>query len=167
MNIENLTKLAVYLEGLPSDYDHFGMASFVESNHGFEKLQNYALNNGGVHTCGTAACAAGHGPAAGILVPKKYVTAYSVNWVLYSREKFDLDSAEWEWLFDGGWTDYDDTHQGAAARIRYLLEHKKPPRDQHGNGFAIIDVGGFGEPDHLELYRPYVKDVEGWLAGVE
>ena len=81
--------------------------------------------------CNTAACAAGHGPLAGI-EPLEYET-----WNAYVRRCF-VDthygsgvSREFNWLFASDWTFFDNTPRGAAARIRYFLEHGVPDDADH------------------------------------
>lgn len=69
INIANCQKLSAYLKTLPEDYVDFGMSGFIFPKD-YDALINYAVHNGGVHTCGTAACAVGHGPSAGILFPE-------------------------------------------------------------------------------------------------
>lgn len=135
---ETLVKLAAYLESLPVDYEHFGMALWFQGDDEEAEAQ-YALKNGGVASCGTVACAVGHGPAAGILVPRSMVQRdgeyIDVDWGAYAG-RFIGDWA-WgspgrplfNWLFEDEWARIDDTHWGAAARIRYLLANGSPPED--------------------------------------
>lgn len=116
MNRANLEKLAAYLEALPADYRHFDMSSyFLIEGRGTVYADYYAGR------CGTVACAVGHGPAAGIpsLVSDEY-------WTEYADRVFDLTEEEFTWCFDGAWSIVDDTHHGAAKRIRHLLEHGVP-----------------------------------------
>jgi hypothetical protein len=140
----NLDKLATYLEGLPADYGHFGMRSWIRArSEAAEK--NYALNNGGVSSCGTVACAVGHGPAAGILVPKTMVRADGVSWYQYACLFTDNTGYDHEWCFDSEWAAYDNTHHGAAARIRLLLDRGKTPEGFYGPDFKW--------PRHYAPYR--------------
>lgn len=132
-----LEKLATYLEGLPKRYKHFDMSDYMALPSYDERVIAYALKNGGVNKCGTVACALGHGPAAGILVPRSMVLKelYSrrVNWAKYG-DLFTGDyyasagaSRLFRWLFGGEWSEVDNHHYGAAARIRYVLAHGAPP----------------------------------------
>jgi hypothetical protein len=126
-----LEKLAAYLEGLPEDYRHFNMGVYVHSGS-LEAEVNYALCNGGVASCGTVACALGHGPAAGILVPPRFISGHrggvrTVNWPAYGDIFVGDDCQRDSWCFDGGWEDDDNSHWGAAARIRLLLDRDSPP----------------------------------------
>jgi hypothetical protein len=120
MNEENLMILAEYLETLPVDYQEFYMGDF------YNTLTPEAYMRDG-HFCGTAACAAGHGPAAGLLLTQEQLDhrPYGKSiWVYYIKTVFglDWDDDECRWIFSGVWIGHDDSHYGAAARIRYLLE---------------------------------------------
>lgn len=75
----------------------------------------------GEHDCGTAACAIGHAPAAGIK-PRRYE-----SWHSYShRTLAEPFSAEWHWAFGPEWAAVDNTAIGAAKRIYWMLEHGVP-----------------------------------------
>lgn len=118
MNRKNLEKLAAYLEKLPTNYRHFSMWDFsrvdgVETSD-YSDLIKYPSE------CGAVACAVGHGPAAGI--PARH----GEDWNEYSDRMFDLFEDDWQWCFSPLWLTVDDTPQGAAKRIRYLLEHGVP-----------------------------------------
>lgn len=139
-NRRNLDKLATYLETLPKRYKHFNMGYFLEAQSIIDDSEtrhrnyvDYAKNNGGVnkHYCGAVACAIGHGPSAGVLVPKRYLNNNtSINWTDYSDEFFaPYYSSTWDWMFSGNWEDVDNTHRGAAARIRYILAGNEVPED--------------------------------------
>lgn len=121
MNRKNLAKLATYLESLPDDYEAFDMSSFFDSTD-HEAEISYALHNGGVHNCGTSACAVGHGPAAGFLLNPDEIGWFGPRWSEYSARVFTYPhTPEWDWMFSGAWCEVDNTIKGAAARIRYLL----------------------------------------------
>lgn len=136
----NLIKLATYLESLPEDYGHFNMGTFLDEGDNFDAIVAYALNNGGVHQCGTAACAVGHGPAAGVLFDKNEIAEEwrwskaanenirvdVPNWLLYTKRFVDVNSDQFDFLFGGSWVTYDDTPHGAAKRIRYFLANGVP-----------------------------------------
>lgn len=127
---ENLCKLATYLQSLPEDYSHFGMAQWFKVR-GMSEVAKWL--EGKMQTCGTVACAAGHGPAAGIPVPKdlwNYDYGNCANWSEYCRREFlevlepgdiSQQNLAMQWCFGGRWAAVDDHHYGAAARIRYLL----------------------------------------------
>jgi hypothetical protein len=113
----NLRKLAAYLLTLPADYPDFEMRDFVQSGE-YEKREF-------VHqpACGTAACAVGHGPNAGI-EPAPYLE----SWRDYSVRAFGLNfwSPDWDWCFSGEWADVDNTVHGAAKRVIHLLANGLP-----------------------------------------
>lgn len=157
-----LDKLASYLETLPRTYRHFGMASFIETrvddvDDEKERLEilRYARQNGGIPSCGTAACAAGHGPAAGILFPRRAIKKSLWSGKVYADwEEYcslfvtDVDLTR-DWCFGARWEPFDNGHRGAAARIRYLLANGSPP-------------DGYEEPARrfLRLYAPYRIDAK-------
>ena len=134
----NLTTLASQLEALPADYAQFEMACFLDFEDD-EKTRNYLLNNGGVSSCGTSACAVGHGPSAGLFfLPDEIMVNFGEiqpNWMTYTRRVFGIHrySDEFSFLFGGAWADYDNTVHGAAARIRYYLDNGLPDYDQRYN----------------------------------
>ena len=103
----NLAKLADYLVTVPQSA--FDMADYQQKTD-----------------CGTVACAVGHGPEAG--VQKRDCE----SWNQYSDRVFAPQFESWGWCFSDHWSVADNTPQGAAARIRYMLEHGVPSnwRDQ-------------------------------------
>lgn len=115
--VKNLRKLAAHLRTLPVDYPDFGMTSFVRGHQDGGKAFKAE--------CGTAACAAGHGPRAGIR-PRA-----GERWFDYSWRAFAEDSA-WYWCFSSAWAGVDNSAHGAADRIEYMLSHGVPAnyRDQ-------------------------------------
>lgn len=123
---ENLLKLAAYLDQLPADYEHFDMRDYntVERESPFfpHSLEPKSRQYG----CGTAACALGHGPAAGIRVYGDLL------WDNYCERVFGIkrfareDDDDFEYLFGAQWTHYDNTPHGAAARIRIYVEGGTP-----------------------------------------
>jgi hypothetical protein len=166
-----LEKLAAYLEELPADYAHFDMTTYVAEDKGDESLKKYALHNGGVQHCGTAACAVGHGPAAGIFMPKSVAARFGKDpfyrvWNAYAQlfigpDRLSPKSANsdyFEWLFGEDWNTVDNSHYGAAARIRYLLD-KGLPED-----FLPYACGGDAWEPMLALYAPYRIDAEAVAA---
>jgi hypothetical protein len=144
-----LEKLAAYLESLPADYEHFDMIYWIEPINR-ERVLNYARHNGGVPSCGTAACAAGHGPAAGILFPEEFLAGEDLNWGAYANFLVGGDSDIRYWCFAGNWAYYDNSHYGAAARIRYALDKGSPPE---GIGYMPLKV-------LMPEYAPYRIDAK-------
>lgn len=146
-------KLATYLEGLPKRYRHFNMGWWLSGASDSAEV-DYALNNGGVASCGTSACAAGHGPAAGILVPPRFICSYRsgdkyVDWQEYTSLFVGKDVDCILWCFGGSWDEFDKHHWSAAARLRYLLDNGRPPK-------------GFRYPtrEWKGLYAPYRIDAK-------
>ena len=152
----NLDRLATYLENLPENYSHFGMSSFLAADDKtpdesqdfspyFDQVVKYALHNGGVAECGSIACAVGHGPSAGILFdesmiePNHFYRYYGggrmahrdrnmPNWGAYTKANFcNLDGYPFTWMFGERWAWVDNTHRGAAARIRCMLAERTLP----------------------------------------
>lgn len=110
----NLTKLAAYLRTLPAEYPDFEMDLFTQDGQG------YGRHIAHKPACGTAACAAGHGPWAGIdPLPGE-------TWVAYSHRAFAERGSGFSWCFDERWSRIDNSAHGAAARIEWMLEHGIP-----------------------------------------
>jgi hypothetical protein len=103
----NLLKLADHLMNKPLMAE-FKMDTF--SN-------NYARSYDAATDCGTAGCAIGH--ATYIISPK----LSGEDWMDYSERLFGLSrySDEWSWCFGSMWAAVDNSPQGAAQRIIYLL----------------------------------------------
>lgn len=121
MNRENLKKLADYLLGGKLK------AAF--------NMEYYAEHNGSSTECGSLGCAIGHGPYTGLY------KLLAESWEGYAGRVFNIysSSPEWEWCFSYYWMYVDNTPEGAAKRILYLLEHGLPKnwRDQM-NGDAKL-----------------------------
>jgi hypothetical protein len=133
----NLRKLAKYLESLPEDYGHFHMQIYAEHKgecNGIGDPESAAALEPQkfFENCGTIACAAGHGPAAGIPFAKSDFYRYQdgdkiPSWPRYVRRAFtDEESDVWHFLFASIWASYDNHHWSAAARIRYYLANGVP-----------------------------------------
>jgi hypothetical protein len=92
--------------------------------------------------CGAVACACGHGPLLGIKANP------DEGWDEYARRCFTGgDDNVWTWCFAGRWSAYDDTREGAARRITFMLDKGIPP-----------DTSPRSEL--VEFYRDYNPD---WL----
>lgn len=115
MNVENLSRLAVFLE-TEVDQSRFDMAEFSQDEFG----EGLSI---GAHECGTVGCAIGWGPEAGFPpLPSEQ------EWWTYSERVFGLKvgSPAWDWCFDADWAQVDNTPAGAAKRIRYLITNWVP-----------------------------------------
>jgi hypothetical protein len=124
MNRKNLEKLRDYLWSLPEDYEHFDMVSYY-ARYGTRVWNELTADEMGLaatylNPCGTTACAAGHGPAAGIPI------RHDESWTTYQHRVFALNTKEFDWCFTGNWDETDNTHYGAAARIDWMLKHGVP-----------------------------------------
>jgi hypothetical protein len=131
----NLVTLATYLRNLPDDYTRFDMFSFYDNKfHTYNSPKDaLALAN----SCGTVACAVGHGPVAGVQ------TYSGESWSEYTARCFcPDDSPVFEFLFDDAWTVRDNTPQGAAARIAYLLAGESEWRECDED-FEQVDYTGY------------------------
>lgn len=108
MNKENLKKLADYLLSgeLKAKFD---MRIYDDASIGYHT------------TCGTIGCAAGHGPYAGCGLKIPYEA-----WYEYIIRVFDIGFDELEWCFAAKWICVDNTPEGAAKRILYMIEKGVP-----------------------------------------
>lgn len=155
---ERLDKLATYLERLPRRTRRFDMARWVSGLWG-EDAVKYARKNGGM--CGTAACAAGYGPAAGVLMPPRLASNGYVDWEGYCQLFVGSSVPRRAWVFNGAWACVDNTPHGAAARIRYLLAKDSPPE-----GFAPTSLWAVRvSRSFCKLYAPYRRDTDGSPKG--
>jgi hypothetical protein len=116
MNRENLQKLATYLA--------YADAPMVEGNGPVEfDMGSYSQYGDGAYElmtdCGTVGCAAGWGPFAGIEKDPRE------SFREYCERAFGLrfPYATWIWCFNYDWRNVDNTREGAAKRIQYLLIH--------------------------------------------
>jgi len=110
---DNLRKLADYLiKGeLKAEFD---MRQYSEGHYCGPSRQL---------DCGTAGCAAGHGPYAGVAKKR------GEGWEEYILRAFgipDTDNYYYSWCFDAEWAECDNTSSGAGKRILYLLDHGLP-----------------------------------------
>ena len=118
----NLRKLAAYLLTLPADYPDFEMSDFTADK-----------STPATVSCGTAACAVGHGPFAGVAP-----LGTETDWSAYSYRAFISRSTAqswqvrvpagnaWDWCFGGYWGETDNTVHGAAKRILWMLDRGVP-----------------------------------------
>jgi hypothetical protein len=145
MNTERLLQLADYLEALPANYSEFEMAEFWT---GDAERVAWLIEQGKATApaCGTAACAMGHIPFVGYkdFNLEDYIEVTSmfglvVHWFKISVEflGLDVDEDRWDWMFAGEWSSVDNSPQGAAQRIRMIVDPRgmewtlKVPDDEH------------------------------------
>ncbi|QIW87795.1 hypothetical protein Ab1vBOLIVR5_gp147 [Agrobacterium phage OLIVR5] len=114
--LANLRKLADYLYEKGELLEDFDMGTY---NVDYQ-VKPHALNT--ENECGTAGCAVGHGPFAGIKALR------NEDWVGYFERVFIDDSSSilFDWLFTGSWETIDNSPIGAAKRIYIFLDdHEK------------------------------------------
>lgn len=140
------------------DSEEWGCRRHTENTLYARSIDKF-LNN-----CGTSACALGHGPAAGIPLAKSHIEKQRVNgasivtgikWGEYTKNFLSCTTdMDWEFLFGGMWSEYDNHHWGAAARIRFLLDNGGIP--------AVKDEWGGLETMNkrraVKVYKPYRVD---------
>lgn len=144
---DNLKKLADYLMTLrpgPAQEDgtEFNMTRWISrpgarANREFASAIILSEDINGEYPCGTAACAVGHGPRAGIPIEGHK------NWELYCRDKFVMSvfSEEFAFMFSG---DHINCPHAAARRINYLLENGLPTFYNQTSSYhhlRILEVG--------------------------
>ena len=158
---DRLMRLAIYLDSLPKNYKEFDMSDYFsgKKDDALGKLEKkYALYNGGVAKCGTNACAVGHGPSAGIPVPRDLIKkeysytrgdCWEIDWSTYSDLFTDRVAGLFEWMFGSDWSAVDNHHYGAAARIKYILMGREIPDDE--------DYKVYPRVEHVRLYDEFRK----------
>ncbi len=130
MNIENLTRLADYVEKNVTD-SMFSMECFrkgfvevEDNNDNHLKLKDFK----NMRSCGTVGCLLGWAPFAHIDFKPLDVDCYpngDFSWLKYGERVFDINSQEdiWDFLFAGAWVDADNTVKGGVDRIRYICKN--------------------------------------------
>ena len=112
--------------------------------------------------CGTVACAAGHGPMAGIEAkPHESWTAYTdrVFGTKINGHFSEKDMYSWHWMFGAVWTKIDNTPKGAAARIRRYLDRGVPVISELGSAEFIARYS-------LNFYTSVI-DVIDYVYGID
>ena len=124
MNKKNLLKLAAFLEKLPQA--KFDMLSY-RLTKGMTATNFYSLDN-----CGTIGCAMGYAPfVKGLEVEEEDFYKSALDFNNYCRRIFRIDidycgkKSRWKFIFSYQWRNADNTPQGAAKRIRYLVKNPK------------------------------------------
>jgi len=119
MNIENLNILADYLDKVSPD--SFNMREFYMDKYG----KSLGISDAPLsHECGSAACAVGFGPAAGIKVPETADGWMHYSCIVFFNKPngylgFGKDNL-WDYLFSSNWGNRTDP-QDTARRIRYMI----------------------------------------------
>lgn len=120
-NRENLLKLANFL----LEFSENPLPNVTFNMNKFSSFSGYGEET----VCGTIGCAAGFGPYAGI--PKNS----NEDWYDYTTRVFlssDSGWNAWDWCFNADWARKDNTPQGAAKRILWMLNNNGIP----SNAFA-------------------------------
>lgn len=147
---EKLNELADYLLKLPKDYEHFNMSVFCDDEYIHVDEDNKNIPN----KCGTAACALGHTPYVGELsdvfmnfmknhdlimvdldhngkltttLDLEFIDWETLSYEVYGiSDDFNTQTADlWTFMFSGNWDRVDNTIDGAAARIKYVIKYGK------------------------------------------
>lgn len=120
-------------------------------------MRTYRTGSYGDHhvPCGTAGCAVGWAPS--IMTERQLGSVLDhdgeISFPKVSERHLgiNIDSFLWSFLFSAYWSKVDNTAKGAAARIRYFLNHGLPD---------LSNVNFQSERDLrnlTELYKPYIK----------
>lgn len=123
----NLRKLSAFLKTVPDNSEHFNMASFFW--HPVVGVMYGDVTNDS-YECGTVACAAGHGPAAGCGAKQRGESWWSyVNRTFFEYHQ-PGNKDLFAYLFSDGWTHFPgrETARAAARRIDYVLRTREVPR---------------------------------------
>ena len=110
MNRENLALMPAYIRIIRQEM--FDMKSF---RHGQYET----------HECDSVGCVIGHCTILD-LNPLPMSAFGNIDFVTWSRGFTGLLDDGWEWCFSGGWSETDNTPEGAALRIEWLLEKGVP-----------------------------------------
>jgi hypothetical protein len=132
MNRENLQRAADYIRTVPQEMFHMGhyrakrKRGIIIGCSDEERLS---------HECNTVGCAIGHctaldSPVNLPIIPKEAWSQdpHSINFTAWSEKFFDIptDGDRWAWCFSCNWSIVDNTPEGAALRIEWLLKNGLP-----------------------------------------
>lgn len=120
MHTIRLRTLAQFL-ATKAEPRHFDMSAFFRDSDNNTECDPGDITDAAINECGSVACAIGHAPLLFRPLPGEL-------WISYSDRVFNLAtmSDEWKWLFAAEWSNTDNTLEGAAKRIHYLLDHGLP-----------------------------------------
>jgi hypothetical protein len=134
MNKENLAKLRDFLfENREAIKSRFNIGWFYRDrdwgNINSPTEEALAALQNGWHQCGTTACAVGWGPSVIPTIPEDYRLDTIMGetprlcYLRYSERVFlGTGDYRWHWMFSEYWESVDNTPEGAAFRIDYLLK---------------------------------------------
>lgn len=124
MKKKNLLKLANYLE-LNVTQKMFNMQSYRENSEGDSVTFRSKTD------CGTVGCALGYAPLVNGLeaIAEEFIIGMNHSNYLdfsdYCKRVLGIcnyKDKSWEFLFASQWVGFDNTPEGAAARIKYLVD---------------------------------------------
>ncbi len=186
-HIANLEKLATFLESDQIPPPRFDIASYINADSAFklvlneEQQERFAYADTALSrnacillegenmtvysSCGTTACAVGHGPLAGIpTLPNESWTDYEERVFGVSQISLEQENeSAWEFLFGSAWRfyKYNNTAKGSALRIRWLLAGKKVNYHFYGNaGYIKANDGNQPWFDGVDLSTIKTREEE-------
>jgi len=110
MNRENLQKMADYIRTIPQD--RFSMKFYRFGQHETPE-------------CDSVGCIVGHCTILDTN-PLPIYRSKAINFNEWSDQFTLLYGASWAWCFSERWARVDNTSEGAALRIEWLLKHGLP-----------------------------------------
>jgi hypothetical protein len=114
MNRKNLQRMAEYIRSIPQN--RFDMSVFREDDK----------DNG--HECQSVGCAIGHCTALDTRpLPKDLGNSILYNTWLHGFTGIEMYTEEYYWCFGQYWDLTDNTPEGAALRIEWMLKNGVPP----------------------------------------
>lgn len=150
MNTKNLMALAQYLYNPPPQMMPFDMSCYVEINGEALSPEEYEVHSSGENVCNTAACAIGEATALFPTIKEDH------HWSGYAKRVFGIHEGTGEvgpWCFAANWSHLDNTPQGAALRILYLVKHGRQP-----DFFCEVDLDLCSYDDDEELGLDYEEN---------
>lgn len=168
---KSLSTLATILYDHVKDRDrrhrHFAMQSFIlDANMNTIEREGEKLKKGSLTACNTAACAAGWGAMFHELIrqPVPVDLSGGIDWEEFVRslvgEDMDVVGSNdlTTFLFGGGWSQIDNTSNGAARRIWYVLKFGIPVTSEY-----TWDTFGWMQWAKKVYYRSTVKSLREGL----
>lgn len=111
MNTENLLKAAAYIRTIPQSKFDMG---------------TYRQDGTITHECNSVGCAVGHCSVLDTSEHFHSIVKGYFTWNLWATDFFGLTDNEWTWCFTGCWDRTDNTPEGAALRMEWLINHGLP-----------------------------------------
>ena len=127
MNKENLQKMADYIRTVPQE--KFGM-------------QMYRSTYQATPECSSVGCVIGHCTIlATEPLPMMVGHEDRIDFENWSQQftGLDFERDEWEWCFGGRWVEGDNTPEGAALRIEWLIKNGLPENwEEQAEGYEPL-----------------------------